>query len=155
MKDILLKKDGTDFTLRKFLTGLLASLQTVTNGLKTFETQELKRSRWNGQKMVLQEALNDLFGITSAPFILIETNQDLGQNTYFYEPIEDVDVFFSEVSENDPIYFFEGAEVGGSDYDFKVLIPAGIYTTELARRVSAQTYLYKLAGPKFIIETYV
>lgn len=154
MKDILLNKDGTGSSFLKFITALLEPLQTMTNGMKSFETQEVKRSKWNGQKIVLQAALNDLFGVTSAPFILVETNQDLGQNTYFYEAAELPAVYFSEASENDPVYFFESSETVAEDYDFKVLIPVGIWTTELERQVRAQTFLYKLAGPKFIIETY-
>lgn len=154
MKDILLNKDGTGSSFLKFVISLLEPLQTMTDGMKTFETQELKRAKWNGQKIVLQAALNDLFGITTAPFILIETNQDLGQNTYFYEDTELVPVYFFEASENDPVYFFEDSETTPEDYDFKVLIPVGIWTIELERQVRAQTTLYKLAGPKFIIETY-
>ena len=153
MKDILLEKNGSG-TVKMFLTSCLEPLQTVTDGLKTFETQERKRATWNGQKIVLQAALNDLFGITSAPFILVETNQDVGTNLYFYEPSEGVPVYFSEPAEDDPIYFFEPAEVPAEDYDFLVKIPIGIHTAELERRVKAQTYLYKLAGPKFLIVTY-
>ncbi|HMG89263.1 MAG TPA: hypothetical protein VK589_04365 [Chryseolinea sp.] len=154
MKDILLIKNGVGATLHKFITALLEPLQTQTNAMKAFEAQEVKRSTWNGQKIVLQAALNDLFGITSAPFIIIETNQDIGQNTYFYEQSELVPVYFSEQVENDPVYFFEDSEPPTIDYDFKVLIPVGIHTVELERQVRAQTYLYKLAGPKFIILTY-
>jgi hypothetical protein len=154
MKDILLKRLGIDGTVVKFITALLEPLQTLSTGMKTFETEQLKRAKWNGQKIVLQAALNDLFGITMAPFILIETNQSPGQNTYFYEESESVPVYFHEEIEGDPVYFFESSELPVIDYDFKVLIPVGIWTTELERRVKASTYLYKLAGPKFIIETY-
>ncbi len=154
MKDLLLIKDGAG-QVKKFITSLLEPLQTMTDGMKDFETQEVKRSTWNGQKIVLQAALNDLFGITSAPFILIETNQSPAQNTFFYEQSEGVAVYFYEQSENDPLYLFEDSEPPVIDYDFKVLIPAGIYTAELERQVIAQTKLYKLAGPKFVTETYV
>lgn len=153
MKDILLNKAGVS-SFRKFVVSLLEPLQTMTNGMKAFEAQEVKRAQWNGRKMVLQAALNDIFSIEVAPFILIETNQDLGTNLYFYEPSESIPVYFSEPSEIDPVYFFEPSEVSATDYDFKVLIPIGIWTVELERQVRAQTMLYKLAGPKFIIETY-
>lgn len=154
MKDLLLNNNGTDGTLKKFLTSLLEPLQTMTNGMKSFESTETRRAKWNGQKIVLQAALNELFSVLSAPFIIVETNQDIGQNTYFYEQSENVPVYFSEQSENDPIYFFEDSEAPAVDYDFKVKIPSGIYTTELDRQITAQTKLYKLAGPKFITEPY-
>lgn len=152
MHDILLKDGGTG--LKDFLSALVKPLQTQTDGLKTFETDQTKRAKFNGRKIVLQAALNDIFGVTADPFILVETYQGIGRNTYFFEASESAPVYLSEPSENDPVYFYEDAELGEQDYDFKVLIPAGIYTAELERRVRAEVNLYKLAGPKFIIETY-
>lgn len=153
MKDIILNQGGVG-TVKKLITSLLAPLQTMTNGMKDFETLQVKRSTWNGRKMVLQAALNDIFGITTAPFIIVETNQDVGDNLFFYEPSESIPVYFSEPSELEPVYFFEPGELPATDYDFKVLIPSGIWTAEIERQIKAQTGLYKLAGPKVIFETY-
>ena len=152
MTDILITKTGTQ--LKDFLAAIVSPLQTNTNSLKTFETEQTKRAKWNGQKIVLQAALNDIFGITSAPYIIIETNPDIGDNTEFYEPSELSPVYFSEPSENDPAYFFESSELSINDFDFTVRIPVGIWTTELERQVKAQTNLYKLAGKIFILNTY-
>lgn len=153
MKDFLLLQDG-DGQVKKFIASLLAPLQTNTNSLKTFETEQTKHSHWNGQKIVLQDALNDIFGVTSAPFILVETNRDIGSNTFFYEPSESIPVYFSEPSEDDPVYFFEPGELSSTDYDMRVLIPIGIWTVELERQVKAQTNIYRVAGPKVIFVTY-
>jgi hypothetical protein len=153
MIDILIQKAGVA-QVRKYIVSLLAPLQTQTDAMKIFEVGELKRAIWNGQKIVLQAALNDIFGITSPPYILVENNQDLGVNLYFYEPSESQPVYFSEPSEVDPVYFFEPSELSPIDYDFKILIPTGIWTTELERQIKAQAKLYKLAGPKMIVEQY-
>jgi hypothetical protein len=152
MKDILITKTGTQ--LKDFLAGLVSPLQYNGGLMKTFETEQVKHAKWNGRKMVLQAALNDLFGILAPPYIIIETNQDIGQNLYFFEESELQPVYFSESSENDPVYFFEDSELSVVDYDFKVLIPSGIWTTEVERRIKAYTRLYKLAGPVFTIEIY-
>jgi hypothetical protein len=152
MKDILLKPGGT--SLKDFLASLVIGLQTNGDSLKIFETGEKKRATWNGQKMVLQAALNDIFGIATAPYIIIETNQGLGNNLYFYEPSELSPVYFSEPVEADPVYTFEDSETGPIDEDFKILVPIGIDTVELERQIKAQTNLYKLAGTRFIIQTY-
>ena len=152
MKDLNVTFGGTQ--LKDFLAGLVKPLQTNTDLLLTFETQVTKESHWNGRKIVLQAALNDLFGIASAPFIYIEWNRSVSQNTYFYEPSESQPVYFSESSENDPVYFAESSELGTGDYDFIVWIPTGIWTTEVERRIKSYTTIYKLAGPKFIIDTY-
>lgn len=152
MKDILVQPGGTQ--LKDFLAALLSPLQDNTDSLKDFETEQTKHAKWNGQKIILQAALNDLFSVTSAPYIIVETNQGVGINTFFYEPSELSPVYFSEPPETDPVYFFESSEVTAMDYDFKIKIPSGIWTAELERQVKAQTNLYKLAGKRFIIETY-
>lgn len=152
MKDILITKTGTQ--LKDFLAAIVSPLQYNGDLMKTFETEQTKHAKWNGRKIVLQAALNDLFGITSPPYIIIETNQDIGTNLYFFEASELQPVYFSEASEADPVYFFESLELGVTDYDFKVLIPSGIWTTEVERRIKAYTRLYKLAGPTFITEVY-
>lgn len=152
MKDLNIIPGGSQ--LKDFLASLVKPLQTNTDSLKTFETQTTKAAKWNGRKIVLQSALNDLFGITSPPYIYIEWNRSIATNLYFYEASELVPVYFSEVAENDPVYMAEDSELGTVDYDFIVYIPIGIWTTELERRVRAYTNLYKLAGPNFIIDTY-
>lgn len=150
--DINTRHGGTQ--LVDFLSALLSPLQTNTNLLKTFETQVTKEATWNGRKMVLQAALNDLFGITSAPFIIVEMNRSIGTHLFFYRASENTPVYFRRTSENDPVYFFRSSEIGAIDYDFTVKIPSGIWTAELERRVKAYTNLYKLDGPSFNIITY-
>lgn len=153
MKDLLTTNNaGTQ--VKDFLAALTVGLGTNGSVMKTFETQQLKRSKWNGRKMVLQAALNDIFGITTAPFIIVETNQSLGTNKYFYRASELSPVYFSRAIENDPVFFYRSSELIPVDYDFLVKIPIGIDTAELERQVKAQTNLYKLAGPKFLITTY-
>ena len=152
MIDLNVTFGGTQ--LKDFLSALLKPLQTNTDALLTFETQVTKEAHWNGRKIVLQAALNDLFGITSAPFIYIEWNRSVSTNRYFYRRSENSPVYFSRRSENDPVFFFRRSETVPVDYDFIVWIPTGIWTTELERRVKAYTNLFKLAGPSFIIDTY-
>lgn len=150
--DILVVKNGTG--IKDFLSSCVEPLQTKTDELSTFETQIRKEARWNGQKMILQAALNDIFGIVIAPFIIIEMNQSIATNTWFFQPSELIAVYFSQPTENDPVYLNQSSELSSSDYDFTVYIPVGIYTAEVERRVRALTTLYKIVGPSFNIETY-
>jgi len=152
MADILVKKTGTG--VKDFLSALVKPLQTNTDKIKAFETLQNKHLKWNGQKIVLQAALNDLFGITASPFIIVEMNQSIASNDFFFEESELSPVYFSEPIENDGVFFNEPGELSAEDYDFKILIPTGIYTAELDRQVRAQTMIYKISGPKFLIETY-
>jgi hypothetical protein len=151
MKDLKTSRGGSQ--LKDFLSAVLEPLQTNTDAMKEFETEYTKRAKFNGQKIVLQEALNDIFGVTVAPFILIELNESIGFNSYFYNEAELSPVYFKNESENDPHYNFNAAEIT-SDYDFIVKIPSGIHTAELERRVRAEVNLYKLVGKTFDITTY-
>lgn len=151
MVDILLR-DGT--SLKNFLSSLVFPLQSLTTEMNTFEAEAKKRAKLNGQKMILEAGLNNIFGITVAPFIKIENESNDADGTAFFNNAELSPVYFSNSAENDPVYFLNSAEVSSTTYDFKVLIPIGIYTTELERRVKSETNIFKVAGTRFIIETY-
>jgi len=152
MIDLNVTFGGTQ--LKDFLSALVKPLQTNTDLLLTFETQVIKEAHWNGRKIVLQAALNDLFGITSTPFIYIEWNRAISTNTYFYRRSENTPVYFNRKSENDPVVFFRRSETVAIDYDFIVWIPSGIFTSEVERRIRSYTNIYKLAGPSFITNSY-
>lgn len=149
--DILITTGGTG--IKEFLSALVEPVQTVTDDMLAFENQYTKRARFNGQKIVLEAALNEIFGVTTPPLIYIETNQGIGSSLYFFEPAEGSPVYFSEPSEIDPVYFFESGD-SVSDFDFTVFIPVGIYTAELDRRVRAEVTLFKVAAATFDIQTF-
>lgn len=145
---------GTSFVL--FVQSLIKPLETVNAAWVTFEADVRKRSKFNGQKIVLQEALNDIFGVTVAPFIQVETNQVVGAANYFYKEAEsdpDPNYFYKEAEPGGINYFYKESE-GGGQTNFTVKIPVGIHTAELEARVSAETNKYKLAGMTFDIVTY-
>jgi len=150
--DILLRSGGTG--VKDFLASLVKPLQTNSSAMDSFDTEYRKRAKFNGQKIVLQEALNDIFGVTSAPYIYIEVTRDIGENLFFFETSESQPVYFSETSEDDPVYFYEDSELPEGNYDFIVYIPSGIHTAELERRVRAEVNIYKVAGTRFTIDTY-
>ncbi len=137
-----------------FLTALCAPLFTNGATWDTFDTDIRKRARFNGQKMVLQAALNDIFGVISAPFILVETQHSVVVNVYVYNEGEGLTKYsYNESETTPPIFTFNESELPDS-YDFLVKIPAGIHTAELERRVREETRTYKLAGKTFNVITY-
>jgi hypothetical protein len=151
MIDIVLQV-GT--SLKEFLAALLFPLQSLTTSMDSFDTLMKKSAKFNGQKMVLQAALNDLFSITVDPKILIENNFANANENYFYNTAETTKQYFFNSAELDAFYFFNTAETTSQSYDFKVLIPISLYNSELERRVKNETTLLKLAGTRFIIQTY-
>jgi hypothetical protein len=152
MNDIILDKLSS--SLKEFMFSLASPLQDSLDDMSVFEADTIERTKYNGQKIILQAALNKIFGITVSPFIIVETNNDPAVALYFFEPSELSPVYFSEVPESDPQYFFEPGEIPAVYYDFQIKIPVGIWTAELERQVSAQATLYKLAGKVFQIITY-
>jgi hypothetical protein len=141
----------TGTAVKDFLASLLKPLQTLTDAMELFNNNLITRAYYNGQKMVLQKALNEIFTLP-ANTIIIENNQEASAALYTYNVFETSPLYFSNVAEANPVYTQNIAEVGGS-YDFLVKIPSGIYSAELNRKVIAETNLLKLTGTRFITES--
>ena len=108
---------------------------------------------WQGQKIVLQAALNSYFGL-AANQIYIGFARTIVNNVYIYNKVENHPVYFYNKSEGKPNYLFNKAEITTPVYSYTVFIPVGIYTAELNRRVIAFVKLYGLAGKLFNTATY-
>lgn len=145
-------KRGT--SIIDWLTSLVAALFTKGTEWDTYDTEIRKRARFNGQKMVLQAALNDIFGVTSAPFILVESQHSIVVNVFIFNEAEGLHRYsYNEGEFTPPLYIFNESETPDA-FDFLVKIPSGIHTAELERRVTEETRTYKLAGKTFDVITY-
>lgn len=144
-------------SLIDFLTSLVSPIQTATDIVEPFEVETRKRLKYQGQVMVLQASLNEIFGITVAPFIRVVTNVDAaGIPAFFYNPSEGIEtsIFYNESEIPETTYFLPQPGEGDTTPTFRVLIPSGIYTTELNEKVISETQLYKIAGKLFVTEQY-
>lgn len=141
-------------SIKEFLAALLFPLQSLTTSMDSFDTLIKKTAKFNGQKMVLEAALNYLFYITTDPKIKVENAFADGDQIYFYNNPEITKQYFFNDAELDPLYLYNSAELTLQTYDFIVLIPTSLHTAELERRVQSETTLIKLAGTRFIIQTY-
>jgi hypothetical protein len=141
-------------SLVDFITALLEGLVLKSTEWTAFDADVSKRARFNSQIIVLQAALNNIFGVTSSPFILVETSQLIGQSLFIYNSSEGFQpTYIYNSGENSLIYIYNSSEIsiGAS---FVVKIPSGIYTTELDRRIKSEVTTYKLSGMTFSTETY-
>jgi hypothetical protein len=134
-----------------FVSSLLVGLQTKGDEMDAQEDIWLKTATFNGQKMVLQAALNDLMVLTG---IYIEINSSPNENVFLYEAVEILPVYLYDSTEATPVYFFDESEVLANDYDFIIYIPILDHTAEVERRVKNYANLYKTAGTQFKIDTY-
>jgi len=150
----LLLNDMRISNLIDFITALLEPLATKATEWLSFDVEIRKRAKFNAQIVVLAAALNELYGVAIAPFILIETVSTTGATTYFYNSTEGINpVYLYNQSESETVYMYNQSEVN-NDYEFVVKIPVGIYTAELERRIINEVNIYKLAGTRFITQTY-
>lgn len=140
-----------------FLSSLVEPVQTLTDETAVFEVNTRTRLRYNGKVMVLQAALNEIHGITAAPFIRIETNRDpQGIPSFIYDESDGVPTmfFFDEGDAGPPAYLLPNPEDANIIPDFRVLIPSGIWTQDLEDTIRADVQLYKIAGQLFEIIQY-
>ena len=139
-----------------FLTALLEPMQTALSGNQQFETDTLFASKINGQKIVLQHALNQFMGVPELdPQIIIETSRKAGGAPDFFTNEDEggIPMLFGNNDEYTGS-FINNSEILPDLADFIVKIPIGIHTAEFEDRVSQYTQLYKVFGKTFTIETY-
>lgn len=138
------------------LSSYVEPIQRASDNLELTEVQIIKRLKYNGQIMVLQASLNEIFGVTAAPFIRVETNLDVAA----------IPAFFYNESEGIPTsYFYNESEIPNTTYfspnpsqntipTFRVLIPTAMWSHSLYENVKTETQLYKIAGKLFTVEQY-
>lgn len=153
-------KDITPSKLRsssftKFLRSLLHPLNQKSSENISFDNEIRKRSKFNSQIIVLRAALNNIFNISIAPFILIGSVNNKG--VFIFNESEGSPEFIYNEIEGNPLYIFNAAETVNDiteNVDFVVQVPDTISTPELLSRVEAETRLYKLSGKRFTVKEY-
>jgi hypothetical protein len=138
-----------------FIYYLIKPLQTAINDNVNFEEEQERRAKYNGQKMIVQTALNEIMSVTSAPFILVETRQSfLNIAPVFYnEPEPEITGVTGNESEN-TITTLNNSEETAFAEDVVVKIPVGLSTTSFDANVEAEFLKYKVTGVTYRIETY-
>jgi len=133
-----------------FVGALVEGLQFNSIEYSDFEDELRTRARYNGKKLVLQAALNEIFGIIAAPFIIIAWRRGIASPTYFHPIVNDNTAYFFPLSDLTTAFFHAESDAG-TGKDFTVEIPSGIHTTELEQKVNAEVIAYKIAGVSFDI----
>ena len=116
----------------------------------TYRAATEKKMRYNGQIIVLENLLNDLFDPTQRRIIIINAADVLSRNFYFL------------ASENQPVYYYTQAEYAanphllrhflyndveyGNRYDFIVQAAHGSLTAAQIVRLKATVNYYRIAS---------
>lgn len=138
-----------------WLKALLAPLMEIHEEFKIFRVEFNRRLRYNGQVIVLENLLNNLFDIDDRG-ILVQTNPSgLSQIYLFNKEENQVPNYIYQKAEGKPIYIFQKNENLQQIWDFEVIVPDGILTAEQERQLKAITNKHKLDGkrPRFIYQS--
>lgn len=138
-----------------WLKSLLSPLAETHENFKDFRLEFNRKLRYNGQVIVLENLLNNLFNNTDRG-ILVQTNPSgLSQIYLFNKEENQTPNYIYQKAEGKPIYVFQKDENLQQIWDFEVIVPDGILTLEQERQIKAITNKYKLDGkrPRFIYQS--
>lgn len=134
--------------IANYLGSLLQPLKELAQTMSTFNDNQLKRARFNGQIIVLRAALEDITGISG---IQIETN-DVVEPLYLFQQAEADPVYFYQEAESTPVYMYQEAEVGVG-YSFTVKVPVASYNADVDAQIRGEIAIFGLVGKNFNITT--
>jgi hypothetical protein len=125
---------------------LLSPISTLNAVFVTYRAELIKRLRYNGQVIILEALLNDIFH-PSGREIYIETIDDRLAQLYVFQTSENQDAeHIHQSGEAPPVYIFGAEESISVGYDFIVWVPDELLSTEEEQRIKAVVRRYKLAG---------
>lgn len=139
-----------------YLSSLVYPLEQRLLTDKAFETDINNRLRYNGQKIKMQAAINEIMGVVSAPYIIIVTRQTfVGLPQLVLDESEpgSTMLVFDEAEGGNTLIIDESEEVADQD-EFEVQIPVGLSNTDFDAKVEAEINKLKVAGTRFNITTY-
>lgn len=125
---------------------LLSPISTLNGVFVAYRAELIKRLRYNGQVIILEALLNDVFQPDGRE-IYIETIDDRLAQLYVFQTSElQESEHIYQAGEAPPVYIFGSEESISVGYDFIVWVPDGLLTTEDEKRLKAVVRRYKLAG---------
>ena len=113
-----------------WLTALLEPLQTLHDDtFITYKAEVITKAKQNGQKILLEDTLNNVFGVVGPQFIQIDNSGDDVTPDIFYNESEGVTPFtlYNESEAQPAVYFNNEAELTNNRI-FIVKVPIAIYT---------------------------
>ena len=138
-----------------WLSSLVKPLDTVMDDDWDYIYSQYIKGHLTGQKMVMQEGLNFLFGITISPFIIVETSKNEGTTLYAFNEAEGTTSYIYNEAEGTTVYVLnesEAVQPGGTD--FIVKMPTVYASPENVNRLIQQVDILKVVGTTYQIITY-
>jgi len=151
-----LPPDKREVTTVAFLTACLAPLNTLhVATFNVYKPDVINRAKQNGQRILMEEVLNSVFGVTVAPLIYIDNSGDNITPDIFFNITEGLPPFtFFNLSESQaPAYFNNTAEVT-NNRNFVVYVPAAVYAAKGEPAIKQQVDRLRPASTFYTIVQY-
>ena len=134
------------------IEAMAAPLATIISGFPAYAASMARQARWNGQRAILEQALNETFP-AGGGLILVETVSVTLQRThsFFLSELQQNLFVYNAAEAQPPLYLYTMAELLGQ-YDFQVKVPTGsVVDFDSIRRFVDR---FKIAGKRFEVINY-
>jgi len=142
--------------MKAFLGANLTPVKTLHEEVfTTYRPQVLAKSKQNGQKIILEAVLNEVFNTTSPALIYIDnTGDDKPPITFFNQSEGYPSVVFYNQSEGQAAATFYNQSEAQANNDFKVYVPAAIYSANGEAKIRAEVDRLRPYSTNYIIISY-
>lgn len=138
-----------------YLYSLLIPIESRLIDDTAFEAENRDETRYNGQKIVLQAGINEIMGVTIAPFIIIvprKTFLGIAPLILNESEVDETARIVNETESEETMLIINNSEETVFDEDFVVEIPASLSTSAFDERVDAKITRMKAIGLTHRIE---
>ena len=125
---------------KAWLGALAAPIITLHSDIfTTYYPDVIGRAKQNGQKIIMEDALNSTFGVAGPSFIYIDnTGDDVGPKIFFNEGEGYPGVTLYNESEGETPFYFVNEPETVKNNDFIVYVPAAVLASVGAPKIAAE-----------------
>ena len=141
---------------QSWLNMFMAPLATLNDSFfNTYFPDVQKRAKQTGQKILLEQTLNNLFNPGNARKITIDNSGDDLGTSFFYNSNEGypAQYFYNENEGETPFYFYNQSEYFGLN-DFVVFVPIEVINNFTVDQVRSEINKFRPVGTKFNLKLY-
>lgn len=137
-----------------WLNSLLKPLKETHEAFVLYRHEFNKSLRYNGQVIILENLLNNIFDSQDRG-IVVKTNPSGVAQVYLFNKNDNQPVYVAKKSEDQPVYIYQKNENILQVWDFEVIVPDGILTSEQESQLKSIVNKYKLDGkrPQFLYQS--
>ena len=139
-----------------WLNALLTPLQTLHDDTYlVYKPYITDRAKQNGQKIILESVLNNIFGVVGPQFIYIDNSGDNVTPDIFFNESEGLPPFtLHNESEAEPHVYFNNESELTNNRNFVVFVPLAVYTAVGEPAIKEEVDRLRPYSTFYTIQTY-